>query len=320
MIRKKERNYYELKDLQKFAEAKGGKCLSKEYYTFHEKHEWQCCNGHRWFASWCKIQHGKWCPYCCKQRYTNEEKCRYILKYFTGKEFKINRLILNNGQELDGYCNELNLAFEYNGSQHYKKHKFFHTNGQSLEQTQKRDQEKINKCKELNIKLIIIPHWICEKQEEILFIKNELEKNNINIIAKSEDFSYENFWKSTSKIEEIKEFARKKGGKLLSNVYLGVGIKMKWQCAKGHIFYSSWSNSRWSNRWCKKCANYGPQTGPTRRKTIEECQEIASKKNLIVLSKEYKNRRTKMEFECIKCGKHFNIALQVVIRKKHICC
>ena len=313
---------YTLKMLQEFAATKGGKCLSPEYLGFHEKHEWQCANGHTWFAKWYKIKiNGQWCPYCCKQRYMNEEKCRFILEFFTDKKFAPNRTILKNGLELDGYCDDLRLAFEFNGKQHYEKHKYFHRNGQSLEKRQGKDREKAQKCKELSIELIVIPYWICEKNEEVSFIHKKLEENKINIINKPDNFSYENFWKSTSKIEELREFARKKGGKLISTVYLGNRMKMEWECAKGHRFYAIWANVGWLDRWCPECSVWGAKTGPTRRKTMDECREAAAKKNLKILSTEYQNERIKMDLECVKCSKQITTTMSRVKRRKTpFCC
>lgn len=47
-----------------FAMAKGGRCLSKEYVDAKTKYEWECSNGHRWWAIANNIQQGKWCREC----------------------------------------------------------------------------------------------------------------------------------------------------------------------------------------------------------------------------------------------------------------
>ena len=47
-----------------------------------------------------------------------------------------------NGLELDGYCEELDIAFEYNGEQHYKYIPYFHNKGRTLEMQQLRDKQK----------------------------------------------------------------------------------------------------------------------------------------------------------------------------------
>lgn len=54
-----------LKEMQKIAKAKGGKCLSTEYINARSKLEWQCSAGHIWQATPDKIKNnGQWCREC----------------------------------------------------------------------------------------------------------------------------------------------------------------------------------------------------------------------------------------------------------------
>ena len=63
--------------------------------------------------------------------------------------------------ELDGYCEELKIAFEYDGEFHYKDiYDDYHNQ-------QKRDTIKDKLCKEQGIKLIRIPYWINDKRTYI---------------------------------------------------------------------------------------------------------------------------------------------------------
>ena len=56
--------------------------------------------------------------------------------------------------ELDCYNDALKLAVEYNGVQHYKFSPFFHKNNEAFLNQKYRDEMKLYKCKEQNIKLI----------------------------------------------------------------------------------------------------------------------------------------------------------------------
>ncbi len=56
---------------KKYAESKGGECLSKEYIKAIEKLMWKCSNKEHdyWLASYHSvINHGTWCPECGKEK------------------------------------------------------------------------------------------------------------------------------------------------------------------------------------------------------------------------------------------------------------
>jgi len=53
-----------IKEMQKIAEAKGGKCLSDQYINARTKLMWQCKEGHLWKAKPYHIKNGHWCPKC----------------------------------------------------------------------------------------------------------------------------------------------------------------------------------------------------------------------------------------------------------------
>ena len=53
-----------IEQMNKIANYRGGKCLSEQYEGAHIKIEWQCKNGHIWFATPGKVKQGRWCPTC----------------------------------------------------------------------------------------------------------------------------------------------------------------------------------------------------------------------------------------------------------------
>lgn len=61
---------------------------------------------------------------------------------------------LQQNMELDIFCPSYNLAFEYQGKEHYQSY----YRGLLPEQ-RKRDQEKQNECRARNITLIQVPYW-----------------------------------------------------------------------------------------------------------------------------------------------------------------
>jgi hypothetical protein len=56
--------------------------------------------------------------------------------------------------ELDAFIPSLNIAFEYQGEQHYSQRRFGEVTSQK-----ERDLEKLESCKTLGITLIRVPYW-----------------------------------------------------------------------------------------------------------------------------------------------------------------
>jgi hypothetical protein len=63
---KQESKETRLKKLQRIAEKKGGKCLTKKYVNLSTRMKWQCGNGHRWETTPKVIFQGSWCARCAQ--------------------------------------------------------------------------------------------------------------------------------------------------------------------------------------------------------------------------------------------------------------
>jgi hypothetical protein len=123
-----------------------------------------CEKGHEFETRWTKLEENVWCPECAQNK-TESEFRVVIEQYFNKKFVKVRPDWLcypetKYNLELDGFNEELRVAFEYNGISHYEP---YYLNGYSereLQKLQRRDAFKIKRCKEENVILIIIPHWI----------------------------------------------------------------------------------------------------------------------------------------------------------------
>lgn len=79
-----------------------------------------------------------------------------IMKKLLPNEKIVNEFYLEDNLRLDVYCPSYKLAAEYHGRQHfYYTSKFFESRYE-FEQAQKRDQKKIELCKEKGIALVVI--------------------------------------------------------------------------------------------------------------------------------------------------------------------
>ena len=250
MIPKKEFYYNKFCELVK---KNNGIVISKleEYQNAHEKLIIKCMNNHIFSITLSNLKKNRWCPeckYCKMERYT-----KACLESITGKKFiKIRPNWLknknNNCLELDMYNEELKLAIEYNGIQHYKFSKYFHKTYAEFEKRLEDDKIKIILCKEKNINLLIVSYTIKNVEE---YIENELTKLQINIISKILRNKIEviNEYKET-----IKKIVDEKNGKLLTENFILQTDTIQLECENKHIFDTKVKYIL-IGRWCNSCRN-----------------------------------------------------------------
>ena len=75
--------------------------------------------------------------------------------------------------QLDGYNEELKLAWEFNGVQHYHCNSLYHKNQGDLDAQRKHDQKKQDRCKREGIDLILVPF----DSGLFPYIKSKLQEN-----------------------------------------------------------------------------------------------------------------------------------------------
>lgn len=82
--------------------------------------------------------------------------------------------------ELDGYNEDLAVAFEYQGGQHYHYHNLFHESLEDFEQRIADDNLKRKVCMENNVTLIEVPYTVQYNQLPN-YIIDECKKKNIQV-------------------------------------------------------------------------------------------------------------------------------------------
>lgn len=300
-----------ISELKKIAKSKGGELLSKKIINSKTKLKWKCADGHTWQAQpTCIKNQGEWCPYC--NSFPNEEKCRYILEFLLQTPFKKNRTFIGSRIELDGYSKKHDLAFEFQGIQHYEYKRYFHKDSTVFKRNQERDKEKERLCQESGIKLIVIPYFVTYQKGSLPeYIAAKLKELKIPLKKKLKDFSFRGFQKHISELNTLNRIAKQRGGKLLSQEYLGLHSKLQWQCGKGHKWFATPSNVKNNKSWCLKCSG-------SEKKTILQMQTIAKSKGGKCLSDKYINSHTKLLWECKK-GHQFSASALHVINSKSWC-
>jgi len=291
-----------IEEMQRIAKERGGKCLAEEYVNGKEKLLWECYEGHQWESSPGVIKSGTWCPICSSG--VGERICREFFEQIFEKKFpkQYPKWLINkngNQMELDGYNEELRIAFEHHGEQHYTTNTYYIKTEKELQQRQRDDRIKAELCLKHNILLIEIPEVPTRTSINNIkkIIKKNCTKNNVplppDFDAKKVDLK--NAYATSDKrkaLEEIKQFAEEKNGKCISEQYINHNTKLLWECEKRHRWEAVPSSVR-NGSWCPKCAG-------TVKLTIEDMHKIAKERGGKCLSEKYVNNNQKLLWECSK--------------------
>lgn len=233
-----------IEDLKAHALERGGKCHSTDYVNGKTKYVWECSVGHIFKTDWFHVAYGTktWCPQCSTS--VSEQMCRYVLEQFLGCSFRSTRpswLIGPKGNrlELDGYNEELAIAFEHHGEQHYRFCDFLHAGDkEKFRLQQERDEVKKLRCHEHGVTLVEIPQLDLSKDYAGI-IKQIVDACSTHGVAISNvDFSLDLTPAFTNlHFEAIKQAIEGNGGKILQ--YSGISQRTKYQCRCGEIGHTS---------------------------------------------------------------------------------
>ena len=277
-----------------------------EFKTTRTIGEFKCSKGHIWKCQIHNVYDNKSeCPECSTNM--GEAKCKFILETIFNKPFIKTRKIIDTGLELDMYNEELNLALEYNGIQHYiENDKFFHKYG-GFEEQQERDNYKLNFCIDNNINLIIVPYTI-KGDKLIEFIYNKLiELNYIieNFIDIDWDTKFTEYTVNSDNKNDIfnnmKIYAIKNSGECLETHYLGYDTKHTFECKKKHKFKfdgREFIRRQTNNSFCVYCDG--------KKVDYEYLVELLSDVHMRAISQEYVDcGKTPFTIACNKCNIEF---------------
>lgn len=281
---------YRLSDVIEVANSRKFRLLSTKFVGMTGKYKWECPDGHTWMARASRVKLGTGCPYC--HSYITEEACRFIFQELTGQSFRKTRSILGKRLELDGYCDELKIAFEYQGKQHYSFIKHLHRRPEIHEAQKRRDDLKRSLCKERQIDLVEIPYHVDNLEP---FIREQLELVGAEC---SETINWKKFRGRISMLEELKIAADKLDIESLSDVYINARSKMNFRCNKCSREWESTSNDIKNGYGCLKCSG-------KMKITLDTLQNRGHDVGLKLLSKEYVNAKTKLNWQCSKCDNIF---------------
>lgn len=272
---------------EKISKRWGGRVLSK-FKSSHDVMRFLCANNHEFESLAKHVKRGSWCPHCKNK---GESICRAIFEFVFQRKFTKVRppwLVSPDGHklELDGYCEELLLAFEHQGSQHDSADHFFNQNNLAAH-----DLHKIEVCKDRGITLIHVPsvYEVLGLSNAIPFITGLIEENTGVV---SDKFSLDALNISPSDLDYINSIARERGGHCLSKSFLGMHRKHSFKCGNGHEWGATPTNIK-RGAWCPFCYN---------KKTIRVIRQHIANMPVECFSKEYINSKTKLSWRCMICN------------------
>ena len=294
------------------AVERGGLLLSTAYRRNSDLLKWQCNYKHIFDASLANVKKGKWCRDCSSS--LSERIVRIYFEHLFGKTFPKTRpqwLARNTRSrlELDGYCEELNLAFEHQGIQHFKP--FGAITLKQVADVRRRDAVKRRLCKKNGVRLIEIPqlHALTVLGDLTSTIERKCRRYGIVIdpvrLAKPVPFTKAYLGDNEGQIiQELQAIAVQRGGQLLDSIYAGRGSELSFVCSKSHTFSRSPSDM-FAGRWCPQCSS-------TAKLDIRLMHEWAKERNGKCLSKRYVAARYKLKWMCNRCGNCFTMSANSV--------
>jgi hypothetical protein len=305
-----------LEEVQRVAKSLGFRCLSDDVHSVDESLQWECRYGHRWKTKFYHIKTGHGCPECSKG--ISERICRAYFETYFDEKFpstkKLSWLINSKGNpmELDGYCERLKLAFEYQGHQHFHYVNVFHKDASDLNARRNDDVLKRELCKRNGVFLIEI-HYSIEHKNIGKYIIKECDHLGIAIPHPNKKVNYLNFKiYSPDKLKYFQEFAKTKSAVCLSEAYINNTTPLRMKCnICGTIWNIRPSNIK-SGKWCPKCARNKLNKSMEEKYQIKrnialgKAKEIIKSHNGRLISDRIENKETKLKIICSK-GHNFKI-------------
>ncbi len=303
-----------------FVERYHGKIINAERRFSSGKKRYQLkvqCKENNHDSFWTDIQrleNGNWCIQC-RTPGIFENAVRLLLEHLIGEPLTKARpswLVNSDGNqmELDGYNQELGLAFEYQGEQHFYFVPFFHGSKTAFHKRLEDDKLKKELCKARGIALIC-PDYLLDPDGLESFLRCELRKAKPHIKLNSDSLHWREMNIGNEEIRrnylrELIDIAEAKGGKCLSNVYINNHTKLRFTCAnKNHDEWTAVPSSIKNGTWCNKCGN--ESVGEKNKTPLQKIRELCEKKDLIFLDTS-RNKHDQIAYKvAYKCGHEFNL-------------
>lgn len=307
-----------LEELEAIVKSRGGVLRTTEYRGVDGSYDFECNLGHSFTNMFKKVENGQWCPICSKAS-KSEELARTTFEQLFGKKFPKKRpKWLRNSRgfqmELDGYNEELKLAFEYQGVQHYKQSHW----GTNLKQRQADDRYKRELCEEMGVLLVELTYQ-ADYRDFPTIIKNNLER--LGYETRDVDFEkpidLTQAYIRDDRLDELRDLLAGKDIELLSEAWIGTNQAYEMKCLVCGNLWKARGNSFFNSRRVSGC-DYCNRREPGNKQDISALVDYARQYGGKVLSENYVRRNHNYDWECGK-GHVFNASFNNLKYRNQFC-
>lgn len=259
------------------------------------------------------------CTVCSEQIYIGQERTRKIFEILFKTNFPsirpdwLKNPATKRNLELDGFNQELSIAFEFQGRQHFDANTQFYDD---YDKQTKRDELKKELCKTFGVNLIEINQptsYSHDKFVEQIFeqIKQQVDANkypHVDFNIKKSDFNFKDivFDNIRPNIKAFLEFCSNespiKGYACIATDFHTYEDKITMCCPKGHSFDTTAAEfkrnvlgKKGRDIPCTIC--YAENNVVNTKIDLEYCIKEGEKYNLKLLSTEYKNVNEKLSWK-----------------------
>ena len=316
----REHHAFKLDDVIKEVELRGGKVHSIEYRNSESPMDFECSIGHKFTNTFAHVKRGQWCPTCNKGS-KSEEIARTTFEQLFNFPFpKTRPKWLKNSRgyqmEIDGFCKELMIGFEYQGIQHFSKQVY----GGNLEQRIADDALKASLCEENGVHLFILTYEMsyenfpAEIAKQAFAFGMEMPEGWENL-----EINIFEAYIRDDRIDELREILGKRLIEVLSPKYLGSNEYVELRCLRCRHTWKSKGNAFFNSRktaGCDKCARR--RAGLLNKLTMADLSSFAHENGGEVLSQEYVKRNHWYIWRCSQ-GHEFEGNFNNMLFRKQFC-
>lgn len=286
-----------LDDINALAAKHGGRCLSPASVEVDALFQWECARGHRFESRLRNIRLGTWCQECRREdgwiaavRAIAERRGGALLsqrnlrsdvklrwRCAEGHEWRsLPKNILNN--RWCPACADTRLGIETMDAMAQER------GGKCLSRRYVNDTTKLKWECDSGHRWSTTPSSI--RYDGSWCPKCAIEANRERLRSMARRTPAE----SATRLAALQEVARAHGGRCLAGEYLGMRVRLEFECAAGHRFMGI-PGSALNGTWCGTCKRRGSDR-------LRRIQEIAAERGGVCLSTEYRPARERMRFRC----------------------